>query len=94
MIMHRHIADWHGKPLVERDGHRIGKLVDNKADEPMFGTVEEGVVDRHLTFVPLGGSTIGPDNVQLAADESSLYLRYQLNYAPPESERGRRLARC
>ena len=89
MIMHRHIADWHGKPLVERDGHRIGKLVDNKGDEPMFGTVEEGVVDRHLTFVPLGGSTIGPDNVQLATDPSSLYYHYQLTYNPPDTDSGR-----
>jgi uncharacterized protein YrrD len=118
MIMHRNIADWHGKPLVDREGDRIGKLedvyVDVETDEPMFGTVKEGMIGRHLTFVPLGGITIGPDNVQLAiskeqvqdapnieiegdelsqADESSLYHHYQLNYTPPDTESGRRLAR-
>jgi uncharacterized protein YrrD len=118
MIMHRNIADWHGKPLVDRDGEKIGKLedvyVDVETDEPMFGTIKEGLIDRHLTFVPLGGITIGPDNVQLAmakeqvkdapnielegdelsqAEESTLYHHYQLNYTPPATESGRRLAR-
>jgi hypothetical protein len=27
------------------------------------------------------------------ADESALYHHYQLNYTPPDTERGRRLAR-
>jgi sporulation protein YlmC with PRC-barrel domain len=118
MIMHRNIADWRGKQLVDRDGDKIGKLedvyVDVETDEPMFGTVKEGVIGRHLTFVPLSGITIGPDNVQLAmakeqvkdapnieiegdelsqADESTLYHHYQLNYTPPDTESGRRLAR-
>jgi hypothetical protein len=62
MIRHRNIADWQGQ-LDD----------DLETDEPMFGSLEEGVIDRHLTFVPLGGSTIGPDNVQLATDQSSLY---------------------
>jgi sporulation protein YlmC with PRC-barrel domain len=118
MIMHRNIADWRGKQLVDRDGDKIGKLedvyVDVETDEPMFGTVKEGLIGRHLTFVPLGGITIGPDNVQLAmakeqvkdapnieidgdelsqADESTLYHHYQLNYTPPDTESGRRLAR-
>jgi hypothetical protein len=63
MIMHRLIADWHGKQLVDIDGDKIGKLedvyVDVETDEPMFGTVKEGVIGRHLTFVPLVGITIG-----------------------------------
>jgi hypothetical protein len=96
----------------------IGKLedvyVDVESDEPMFGTVKEGLIGRHLTFVPLAGITIGPDNLQVAvskeqvktapnielhgdelsrADESTLYHHYELNYTPPDTERGRRLAR-
>jgi hypothetical protein len=31
----------------------------------MFGTVKEGLIGRHLTFVPLAGVTIGPDNLQV-----------------------------
>jgi sporulation protein YlmC with PRC-barrel domain len=118
MITHRNIADWHGKHLVDCDGDKIGKLedvyVDVETDEPMFGTVKEGLIGRHLTFVPLGGLTIGPDDLQVTVDkdqvkdapdietegeelsqtdESSLYHHYGLNYTPPATESGRRLAR-
>jgi hypothetical protein len=77
MIMHRNIADWQGQ-LND----------DLEADGPI-DTLEEGDIDRHLTFVPLGGSTIGPDNVQLATDPSSLYYHYQLTYNPPDTDSGR-----
>jgi uncharacterized protein YrrD len=115
---HQKIAEWHGKDLVDRDGDTIGKLedvyVDVETDEPMFGTVKEGRIGRHLTFVPLAGLTIGPDNLQVTVSkdqvkaapniemhgdelsqtgESALYHHYELNYTPPTSESGRRLAR-
>ena len=112
------VAEWHGKLLIDRDGESIGKLhdvyVDIENDEPQFATVKEGLIGRHLTFVPLGGLKIGPDELQVAvtkeqvqaapniaqhgeelsqADESTLYHHYELNYAPPDTESGRRLAR-
>jgi PRC-barrel domain len=118
MTMYQNIAEWQGKQLADRDGETIGKLeavyVDVETDEPMFGTVKEGFIGRHLTFVPLRGITIRPDDLQVAvtkdqvkgapniemhgdelsqADESSLYHYYQLNYTPPNTESGRRLAR-
>jgi hypothetical protein len=111
-------AEWHGKMLIDRDGERIGKLqdvyVDVENDEPQFATVKEGFIGRHLTFVPLGGIKVGPDDLQVAvtkeqieaapnieqhgeelsqADESALYHHYELNYTPPNTESGRRLAR-
>jgi hypothetical protein len=64
--------------------------------------------------VPLGGITVGPDDLQLTvtkeqikpapnieqhgeelsqADESAPYHHYELNYTPPTTESGRRLAR-
>ncbi len=53
------VGDWHGKTLIDRDGAKIGKLqdiyVDVETDVPQFATVKEGFIDRHLTFVPLGG---------------------------------------
>jgi hypothetical protein len=68
-VMHREIAEWHGRDLVDRDGERIGKLeevyFDIETDEPQFGTVKEGFIGRHLTFVPLTGITIGPNNLQV-----------------------------
>jgi PRC-barrel domain len=112
------VAEWHGKMLVDRNGEKIGKLqdvyVDVETDEPQFGTVKEGFIGRHLTFVPVGGIKVGPDGLQVAvskdqvqdapnieqhgdglsqADESALYHHYELNYTPPNSPSGRRLAR-
>ena len=59
-----------------RDGEKIGKLeevyVDVETDEPMFGTVKEGLIGRHLTFVPLAGITIGPDNLQVAVSKKQV----------------------
>jgi uncharacterized protein YrrD len=112
------LAEWHGKMLIDRDGEKIGKLqdvyVDVETDEPQFGTVKEGLIGRHLTFVPLGAIKVGPDDLQVAvsrqqvkdapnierhgeelsqADESALYHHYELNYSPPNTQSGRRLAR-
>jgi len=64
------VAEWHGRVLIDRDGDKIGKLedvyVDVETDEPQFATVKEGFFDRHLTFVPLGGVRIGPEDLQVA----------------------------
>jgi sporulation protein YlmC with PRC-barrel domain len=112
------VSDWHGKMLVDSQGEKIGKLqdvyVDVETDEPQFATVKEGVIGRHLTFVPVGGITVSPDELQVAvsknlvktapnieqhgeelsqSDESALYHHYELNYTPPATESGRRLAR-
>jgi uncharacterized protein YrrD len=102
------VAEWHGKTIVDLDGEKIGKLedvyVDVETDVPQFATVKEGFIGRHLTFVPLGGIKVGPDELQVAVsrsqveelsqtDESALYHHYELNYTPPETESGRRLAR-
>lgn len=112
------VAEWHGKMLFDRDGQKIGKLqdvyVDVENDEPQFATVKEGLIGRHLTFVPLGGIQVGPDDLQVPvtkekvrsapdielrgdelsqADESTLYHHYELNYTPPGTQSGRRLAR-
>lgn len=112
------VAEWHGKMLFDRNGEKIGKLqdvyVDIETDEPQFATVKEGIIGRHLTFVPLGGLQVGPDNLQVPvikdqvrsapdieihgdelsqADESTLYHHFELNYTPPATQSGRRLAR-
>ena len=118
MITHQGIAEWRGRDLVDCEGDKIGKLqdvyVDVETDEAIFGTVKEGRIGRHLTFVPLVGITIGPENLQAPVtseqvkgapeialdgdelaqpDESNLYHYYELNYTPPSTPSGRRLAR-
>jgi sporulation protein YlmC with PRC-barrel domain len=70
------VAEWHGKMLLDRNGEKIGRLqdvyVDVETDEPQFGTVKEGFVSRHLTFVPLGGIRIGPDDLQVAVTKDQV----------------------
>ena len=64
-------AEWHGKMLVDRNGEKLGKLqdvyvdVDVETDEPQFATVKEGLIGRHLTFVPLRGIHVGPNDLQV-----------------------------
>jgi uncharacterized protein YrrD len=64
-------AHWHGKLMVDCDGEKIGRLqdayVDVETDERKFATVKEGFFDRHLTFVPLAGIRVGPDDLQVPA---------------------------
>jgi sporulation protein YlmC with PRC-barrel domain len=63
------VAEWHGKVILDRNGEKIGRLqdvyVDVETDEPKFATVKEGFLDRHLTFVPLTGIRVGPDDLQV-----------------------------
>jgi hypothetical protein len=63
------VSEWHGRALIDCDGEKIGKLqdvyVDVETDESQFATVKEGFIGRHLTFVPLGGVQIGPDDLQV-----------------------------
>ena len=92
MVTHRNIAEWHGKQLVDRDGEKIGKLedvyVDVETDEPVFGTVKEGFIDRHLTFVPLAEVTIGPDSLQVPVS------REEVKNAPNIESEGEELSRA
>jgi hypothetical protein len=73
-------SDWLGKAIVDRDGVKLGKLhdvyVDVENDAPQFGTVKEGFLDRHLTFVPLAGVTVGPDTLRVTV------LKEQIRSAP------------
>ena len=75
-VAHREIAEWHGRELIDRDGERIGKLedvyYDVETEEPQFGTVKEGLIGRHLTFVPLAAVTIGPDNLQVTVTKEQI----------------------
>src|ERR1700691_4598398 len=66
---HWSAAEWQGKMLIDVNGDKIGKLqdvyVDVETDVPQFATVKESFIGRHLTFVPLGGIQIGPDDLQV-----------------------------
>ncbi len=70
------LGDWRGKSLIDSEGKKIGKLedvyYDVESDEPQFGTVKEGLLERHLTFVPLHGVTISPDSLQVAVTKQQV----------------------
>jgi sporulation protein YlmC with PRC-barrel domain len=86
------VAEWHGKMLIDSDGEKIGKLqdvyVDVETDEPQFATVKEGFISRHLTFVPLGGITVGPDELQVAVTKE------QVESAPNIEQHGEELSQA
>jgi sporulation protein YlmC with PRC-barrel domain len=84
-------AEWRGKMIFDSEGERIGKLeevyVDVETDAPQFATVKEGfIIGRHLTFVPLGGTKIGPDGLQVAV------TREQVRAAPNIETQGEELS--
>ncbi len=70
------VAEWHGRTLVDCGGEKIGKLedvyVDVETDVPQFATVKEGLIGRHLTFVPLGGIKVGPDELEAAVTKQQV----------------------
>ena len=70
------LSEWRGKPLVDRDGEKLGKLeevyVDTDSDEQLFGTIKEGLIGRHLTFVPLRDATASPDQLQVTVSKKDV----------------------
>jgi len=86
------VGEWLGRPILDRDGERIGKLqdvyVDVETDEPQFGTVKEGVFNRHLTFVPLVGVQVGPDYLQVTTTKD------RVRSAPDIELRGEELSQA
>ena len=85
-VTYQGVAEWQGKDLIDCEGETIGKLervyFDVETDEPQFGTVKEGFIGRHLTFVPLTGATIGPDTLQVTV------TREQVKGAPTMGQDG------
>lgn len=70
------IAEWRGRELLDRDGEKIGKLqdvyVDTDTDEPVFGSVKEGLIGKHLTFVPVVGATASPDGLRVTVSKKQV----------------------
>jgi sporulation protein YlmC with PRC-barrel domain len=73
-MVHAKLGDWRGKDVLDRDGEKIGKLedvyVDTETDVEEFGTVKEGLISKHLTFVPFQDVTATPDHLQVGVSKS------------------------
>jgi uncharacterized protein YrrD len=89
---HWNAAEWHDEMLIDRQGEKIGKLqdvyVDVENDEPQFATVKEGFIGRHLTFVPLGGISVGPDGLRVPVTKE------QIKAAPNIEQHGEELSQA
>jgi sporulation protein YlmC with PRC-barrel domain len=76
MVEVDNIADWKGKDLIDRDGEKVGKVedvyLDTETDDPVFVTVKEGMVSKHLTFVPLSGAAASPDGLKVAVSKAQI----------------------
>lgn len=86
------VADWQGRMLVDCNGQAIGKLrdvyVDVETDEPQFATVKEGFINRHLTFVPVGGIKVAPRELQVPV------TKRQVRSAPSIAQHGEELSKA
>ena len=75
-VLHQDLSAWRGRDLVDRDGEKIGALqdvyFDVETDEPQFGTVRQGWIHPHLTFVPLLGVTVGPASLQVTVTKEQI----------------------
>lgn len=77
MLKTADIREWRGREVVDSGGRRLGRLeavyVDTRTDEPSFLTVKVGPPTRHrLAFVPLEGTTVGPEYVRVAHDRTQV----------------------
>ena len=87
------VAEWQGRMLVDRYGEKIGKLqdvyvVDVETGESQPGTVKEGFIGRHVTFVPLGPIRVGADELQVAVSNE------QVEDAPNIEQHGEALSQA
>lgn len=70
------------------DGKLHDVYVDVETDVPQFGTVKEGFLERHLTFVPLAGVTVGPDELRVTV------LKEQVKSAPDLDLHGQEMSQA
>ncbi len=71
------IRDWIGKDVGDNEGLKIGSLetiyFDTATQLPAFAAVKTGIVGRHrLVLVPLEGSTVSPNHLQVTPDKKAV----------------------
>src|SRR5215213_6054041 len=64
---------WIGRDAYDRNGDKVGKIVDIYYDDytsrPEWVAVRTGLFGRKVTFVPIAGSSVSGDDLQLAYDK-------------------------
>ena len=90
MLEIERIEEWRGRPVVDHDGDKVGKLeeiyIDLDSGEPGVGCVKTGLFGRHLSLVPLEGAAFSRDYVRIPFTQEQVK-------AAPRAEPGGQMTR-
>jgi uncharacterized protein (TIGR02271 family) len=68
--------DWRGRELVDREGDKIGTVVelylDQETDQPEWVTVKTGLFGSKVTFVPIQQATTRGEDVQVPFEKAQV----------------------
>jgi Domain of unknown function (DUF2382)/PRC-barrel domain len=63
------VLGWRGRPVLDRDGEKVGTLgeiyLDDATDRPAYAGVHTGLFNRRESVVPLEGAQETPDGIRL-----------------------------
>ena len=63
------VLGWRGRPVLDRDGEKVGTLgevyLDDATDRPAYAGVNTGLFKRRESVVPLEGAQETPDGIRL-----------------------------
>src|SRR5690349_19288253 len=63
------VLGWRGRPVLDRDGEKVGTLgeiyLDDATDRPAYAGVNTGLFKRRESVVPLAGAEETPDGIRL-----------------------------
>lgn len=81
------IEEWRGQEVIDRDGEKVGKLVevfnDIATGEPVFASVKSGLLGRKVHLVALEGASLSRGHVRVP------FSGDQVGSAPVVGEDGR-----
>jgi Domain of unknown function (DUF2382)/PRC-barrel domain len=63
------VLGWRGRPVLDRDGEKVGTLgeiyLDDATDRPAYAGIHTGLFKRRESVVPLAGAQETPDGIRL-----------------------------
>ena len=69
-------TDWEGRPLLDRDGERIGTIEEvllvQETGKPEWALVTRGLIGSRTTLVPLAGATPGAEGIRAACAKGTV----------------------
>jgi membrane protein len=69
-------TDWEGRPLLDRDGARIGTIEEvflvQETGKPEWALVKRGLIGSRATLVPLAGATPGAEGIRATCEKGTV----------------------